>query len=145
MRDMRDRCRRGFTLIEVLIVVTIMAILAATIIPQFTTSADEARNSQRDFNVHLLRSQVEVYRLQHTSTYPDPLSLLTQKTDIDGTVNPTAAFGPYIVGGALPLNPITGSNTVAASTTGTEALGGGWLYDKATGNIWPDSPLPPGP
>jgi prepilin-type N-terminal cleavage/methylation domain-containing protein len=35
--------RIGFTLIEVLIVVVIMAVLAATIIPQFSSSTDEAK------------------------------------------------------------------------------------------------------
>jgi len=131
----------GFTLVEVLIVVTIMAVLAATIIPQFTSSADEARQSQLDFNLHTLQSQIHLYHLQHNSLFPDPLNRLTVKTDLDGGLNAAGAFGPYIVGGALPNNPNTSDNTVTASTTGSENLGGGWLYDKATGNVWADSPL----
>jgi len=46
----RDRCGRsrapGFTLVELLIVVIILAILAAVVIPQFSSSADEARRSR---------------------------------------------------------------------------------------------------
>ena len=38
-------CRSAFTLIEVLIVVIIMAVLAATIIPQFSSSTNDAKNS----------------------------------------------------------------------------------------------------
>ncbi len=136
---MSNNRRDGFTLIEVLIGVTIMAVLAATIIPQFTTSADEARQSQLAFNVHSLQSQIHLYHLQHNSLFPDVLTKLTIKTDLDGTVNATGAYGPYIVGGVLPDNPNTKSNAVAASTTGTEQLGGGWLYDSATGNVWADS------
>ena len=41
----RDRRRSAFTLIEVLIVVIIMAVLAATIIPQFSSSTNDAKNS----------------------------------------------------------------------------------------------------
>src|SRR6476659_1356734 len=59
--------RSAFTLIEVLIVVVIMAILAATIIPQFTDSTKDAKQSTVRFNVHTLRSQIELYRTQRHS------------------------------------------------------------------------------
>ena len=130
--------RDGFTLIEVLIVVTIMAVLAATIIPQFTTSADEARQSQLAFNLHSLQSQIHLYHLQHNSLFPDVLTKLTVKTDLDGTVNAAGAYGPYIVGGQVPDNPNTKSNTVTASTDGVLKTGGGWLYNSTTGQIWTD-------
>ena len=44
---MKPRVRNAFTLIEILIVVVIMAILAATIIPQFTSSTDDGIMRQR--------------------------------------------------------------------------------------------------
>jgi len=130
--------RDGFTLIEVLIVVTIMAVLAATIIPQFTSSADEARQSQLAFNLHSLQSQIHLYHLQHNSLFPDVLTKLTIKTDLDGTVNAAGAYGPYIVGGQMPDNPNTKSNAVTASVDGSVPAGGGWLYNSATGQIWAD-------
>ena len=52
--------RSAFTLIEVLIVVVIMAVLAATIIPQFSASTEDAKTSQLSFNVHTMRSQIEL-------------------------------------------------------------------------------------
>ena len=135
---MSKKRRDGFTLIEVLIVVTIMAVLAATIIPQFATSADEARQSQLAFNLHSLQSQVQLYHLQHNSLFPDVLTKLTIKTDLDGTVNATGAYGPYLVGGALPDNPNTQSNSASASADGATPAGGGWLYNSMTGQIWAD-------
>ena len=51
-----------------LIVVVIMAILAATIIPQFTDSTKDAKASTTKFNLHTLRSQIELYRTQHNGT-----------------------------------------------------------------------------
>jgi len=134
--------RSGFTLIEVLIVVVIMAVLAATIIPQFSTSTKDAEDSQIDFNLHTLRSQIELYKVQHGGSYPaitTNLQALTVKTNSDGTTTGTPAIGPYLL--EIPVNGRTGSGTVTASTTGTERTGGGWLYDAATGKIWADGPL----
>lgn len=133
---------QGFTLIEVLIVVVIMAVLAATIIPQFSTSTEDAKTNQQEFNVHTLRSQIQLYKIQHGGTYPElvngDLPQLTAKTDVDGTLNAASGeYGPYILE-ELPRNPFTGQNTVTASTTGAESTGGGWLYDATTGMVWPD-------
>jgi len=138
---MKNR-RNAFTLIEVLIVVVIMAVLAATIIPQFASSTEDAKKSQQDFNLHTLRSQIELYRVQHSGVYPkidNNLEQLTSKTKSDGTVDATnGTLGPYILD-KLPANAFTNANTVSASTTGTEKTGGGWLYDAATGRVWADS------
>ena len=43
-----------------MIVVVIMAVLAATIIPRFSASTEDAKTSQLRFNVHTLRSQTEL-------------------------------------------------------------------------------------
>lgn len=139
-----NKKRSGFTLIEVLIVVVIMAVLAATIIPQFTTSTKDAEDSQIDFNLHTLRSQIELYKVQHQGSYPaitNNLEALTVKTNADGTTTGTPTIGPYLV--EVPVNGRTGSATVSASTTGTEKTGGGWLYDATTGKIWADSVAEP--
>ena len=111
--------RRGaFTLVEVLIVVVIMAVLAATIIPQFTNSAEDARVSSVKFNLHTLRSQFVLYRAHHNGLYPSAtLAELSAKTNQMGTIGTGAEYiyGPYIR--AVPMNTLTDSNTVTAITT----------------------------
>ncbi len=102
--------RSGFTLIEVLIVVVIMAVLAATIIPQFSTSTKDAEDSQIEFNLHTLRSQVELYKVQHGGSYPpitNNLKALTVKTNSDGTTTGTPTIGPYLL--EIPTNGRTGA------------------------------------
>lgn len=129
----------GFTLIEVLIVVVIMSLLAATIIPQFTVSTEDAKQSQVDSSQHVLQSQIQLYRAQHLGRFPaitGNLQALTKKTNADGTTTGTPNFGPYVL--EIPVNSITDSVTVTASTNGTTFTGGGWLYNAATGQIWPD-------
>ncbi len=140
--------RGGFTLIEVLIVVVIMAVLAATIIPQFTNSSKDARESSIKFNLHSLRGLIEMYKLHHQGGLPsgaNSLEQLTKATNASGavgTAGPTYPYGPYVQG-ALPTNPFTNGNKVTLHTgtglpTASGATDAGWIYRPATGEIWID-------
>jgi general secretion pathway protein G len=142
---MKKRFRSGgFTLVEVLIVVVIMAVLAATIIPQFSDSTTDAKVSTLKFNLHTLRSQLELYRNHHNGAWPSAtLVQLTKSTNAQGTVGTGAAFrfGPYIQ--SIPENPFTNSATVTAigvsPATAAQVTGsGGWLFNATTGEVWAD-------
>ena len=135
---MKSEKRSAFTLIEILIVVVIMAILAATIIPQFTDSTKDAEISTAEFNLNTLRAQIELFKAQHAGTPPayDALnSTITELTTV--TTHNGSNFGPYMV--AIPENTTTGNAAVAvsaddpiAAATGTT---GGWIYNATTGEI----------
>jgi type II secretion system protein G len=136
--------RSAFTLIEVLIVVVIMAILAATIIPQFTDSTKDAKSSTVKFNLHTMRSQIELYRTQHIGINPSPtlveLTVATDATGAQGT-GTQYPYGPYIR--EVPQNPFTNSNKVTVITNDPAKASdvtsnGGWLYNTTTGGIWID-------
>ncbi|MFV1968902.1 MAG: prepilin-type N-terminal cleavage/methylation domain-containing protein [Pirellulaceae bacterium] len=140
----------GFTLVEVLIVVVIMAILAAVVVPQFASSTDDAKISTAEFNLSTLRSILQTYRGQHNGTLPTvdgttnlPEQLL-QKTAKSGTLDVNGAYGPYLL--EFPDNPFTGNNTVVATANTTMTSGdvtandaGGWMFNETTGQIWLDS------
>lgn len=146
--------RAGFTLVEVLIVVVILGILAATVLPQFTSSNDDARESVLVQDLQTLRSQIQLYKFQHDGKFPadsstdpddfrDSLLLSSDKDGTTGAVG-TKPLGPYLIG-SLPPNPFTGGRGVmivtdVAGTTpdetakdGTETVG--WIYNPATGQI----------
>ncbi len=64
------RNARGFTLVEILIVVIILGILAAIVIPQFTNASSDARNSSVASTLQTMRSQIELFKIQHADTPP---------------------------------------------------------------------------
>ncbi|HRD72449.1 MAG TPA: type II secretion system major pseudopilin GspG [Aquimonas sp.] len=59
------RSVRGFTLIEVLVVVVILAILAGVVVPQLMSYPDEARVTRAQQDIQTLRSALEMYRLDN--------------------------------------------------------------------------------
>jgi general secretion pathway protein G len=147
---MGRRTVRGFTLVEVLIVVVIMAVLAAVVIPQFSSSTDDAKRSTGDFNLSTMRSIIQTYKAQHLNSNPShdatnkTLPGLIGKTLQNGTVDANGAYGPYLV--EFPENPYTNKRDVNLTTKTTLVAGdvtannaGGWLYNVTTGQIFLDS------
>lgn len=145
MRSIRTTKASAFTLVEILIVVIILGILAAIVIPQFTNASQDARKSSLTSQLQTIRSQVELYKMQHRDTYPTDdgavdgawdWSLMTSKTDETGATGTGATFkfGPYLQ--APPVNPIssTGATTMhsaaAALSFGSAGnAGDGWAID----------------
>src|SRR6195952_4990518 len=70
-RSTRVARKSGFTLVEILIVVIILGILAAVVIPQFTNASQDARKSSLVSQLQTLRSQIELFKLQHGDALPD--------------------------------------------------------------------------
>src|SRR6185295_8720501 len=134
--------RSAFTLVEILIVVVILAILAAAVIPQFTDSSNDAKNSTSLFNLQTFRGQIAVYKAQHGGLVPTGAdaaaitALLCGKSNADGTPNPTTGtLGPYLQ--VIPNNPatVTPANqnllkVVTADPTANDT-GFGWIYNKS--------------
>lgn len=139
--------RKGFTLIEILIVVIILGILAAIVIPQFTNASEEARRSSLASQLQTLRSQVELYKLQHLDDWPTndgtqdaakwTWGSLTGLTTV--TVNgESKTYGPYLQN--LPLNPLTNSTSVVADnptdTAGYVLTDDGRIFAAGKGGTW---------
>jgi len=126
------RNSRGFTLVEILIVVIILGILAAIVIPQFTNASNDARNSSVASTLQTLRGQIELFKIQHADVPPAATAIATVMT---GKTNPTdttqavatGTLGPYVQ--SFPTNPANGWSTAAAAA----ATNVGWVYAVSGG------------
>lgn len=154
----RSARQAGFTLVELLIVVIILGILAAIVLPQFASTTDDAKIGALDTNLSTLRSSIELYYQQH-GAYPSAvgdgtnaanstaafISQLTQYSSAAGGVSASKTgsfvYGPYLKKATLPVEPMSGLNTLVISTAGTlgmtadGAATGGWKFDNKTGQL----------
>ena len=85
-------CRRGFTLIEMLIVLAIIAMLLTLALPRYLRSVDVARETILQDNLKTLRTTIQRY-YGDTGRYPESLDDLVAQR--------------YLA--ALPVDPITES------------------------------------
>lgn len=67
--DSKAKGQAGFTLVELLIVVIILAVLAAIVVPQFGDSTTDAKVAALDNTLANMRSAVDLYKQQH-GEYP---------------------------------------------------------------------------
>lgn len=120
---METKRNRGFTLVEILIVVVILGILAAIVIPQFTDAATEASNANLVTNLQTLRSQIALYRIQHVDADPDTSSLANFDADMVPDYMQSIPLNPLSAPAALSLS--TGAGDAAANDTH-------WYFDETT-------------
>ncbi|MCZ6836354.1 MAG: type II secretion system protein [Planctomycetota bacterium] len=111
------RSRIGFTLIEILIVVTILGIVSALVVPQFAEATGETATTSTTRQLQVIRSQVELFRNQNN-----------RNPDFQGQQWDELITNDYLT--AAPRNLLNGSTTIADAP----ALDVGWVWrDKGNG------------
>jgi general secretion pathway protein G len=125
---------RGFTLIEMLIVIVVIAILALIVIPRLLGAGRKAKEATLKGDLHQLRNSIQQFEAD-CGDYPATLAQLVATTDPSGNGGTGIALdsagyqGPYLrtPDGGLPKDPFT----TAAD----------WSYTATTGAVHSASTL----
>jgi len=134
---MRINHKKGFTLIEMLIVIVVIAILAVIVIPRLLGAARKAKEASLRADLKCIRDAIEQFEA-NTAAYPPELADLMVATgsaisaDADGrgmSVDRSAYTGPYLKtpDNSLPDDPFTGEPD--------------WNYNNTTGEVHSSSTL----
>lgn len=127
-----NRNEKGFTLIELVIIIVILGILAAVAIPKYQDMSSQAKEAAARGSLGNMRSAVTIfYANQAVTTGTASWPTLVQLETFNTVLATTVPKNPYQLTANAPDSVVTGV------TPGTiVGARGGWAYLASTGQIW---------
>jgi len=111
--------RKGFTILELLIVISVIAILVGIALPRFKGMQDEGNIAKAKGELRTIQTAAESYYI-HNSTMPTLAQLTTAVPNIVGTTLPK---DPFVAGGATDYGYATNGAYMVAFSVGPGGAG----------------------
>ena len=120
---------KGFTLVELVIVVAILAILAALLVPRIMGNVEEAKKSKELANARTIASEITIHNALvkvegDGTTIPDPLpedeTELRQVSSDEQSANYDGRFGDLPDAGICKITVDRDGNATVVETTSTQ-------------------------
>jgi len=138
-----NRNIRGFTLVEILIVVIILGILAAITTVKISNARADANEAATRTMLQIIRNQIQLFKVQHNGQLPKLgnngngyWKIMIGKSNANeighGAGSATGKFGPYLL--QIPVNPYNKLSNVGSISNGNQS-GNGWAYNENTGEF----------
>ena len=96
--------QRGFTLIEIMVVVVIIGVLGAIVVPQFMSRPDQAKVTAAKTEVQAIATSLEMYRLDN-AYYPSTQQGLEALVQRPGGTPAARNWNPQGYLKSLPVDP----------------------------------------
>lgn len=123
---------KGFTLVELVVVVVIIGILAAVAAPKFLNKTDAAKAQVSLQKLAAVKNAIELYRSENTGYPADATALTsTMKNYIKGGL-PIVEFGDMSTNEIISVS--TDPTSYPTPAAGDKAKG--YIYNPSTGSIW---------
>ncbi|MFZ1685644.1 MAG: prepilin-type N-terminal cleavage/methylation domain-containing protein [Candidatus Zixiibacteriota bacterium] len=135
MRLLTGSNQKGFTLIELVIIIVVLGILAAVAIPKYQDITAQAKEASCRASLGALRSGITIwYANKAVTTGTAAWPSLTNLAAVDSVMAQALPRNPYQLSTNAPDSIVTGV------TKGTiVGARGGWAYKASTGEVWPNT------
>ena len=126
--------KRGFTLVEIIIILSIIILSAVVAVPYLATSGKAGAMTARD-NLHKLSIAAENYASSHSGVYPVSVAELAEYVNLVGSYCVNAAGAPTVVGEYSYACVLSGGGYNFTASPVIAGVNGSVTYTATTGGV----------